>query len=75
MIDRAITDLHLIPGCSYLVGDKWSDIETGRSAGCITILVMTGHGKDEFIQADGSAHYYADDLLSAVTEIIIPGLS
>jgi histidinol phosphatase-like enzyme len=29
---------------SYMIGDKLSDIETGKNAGCRTILVQTGYG-------------------------------
>lgn len=29
---------------SYMIGDKLSDIEAGRQAGCNTILVRTGYG-------------------------------
>lgn len=28
---------------SYLVGDRWRDIEAGRSAGCRTLLVESGY--------------------------------
>ncbi|MFX1303244.1 MAG: D-glycero-beta-D-manno-heptose 1,7-bisphosphate 7-phosphatase [Promethearchaeota archaeon] len=32
---------------SYMVGDTLNDIETGKSARCKTILVLTGYGKEE----------------------------
>lgn len=32
---------------SFMVGDKQSDVEAGRNAGCRTILVMTGYGADQ----------------------------
>jgi D-glycero-D-manno-heptose 1,7-bisphosphate phosphatase len=32
---------------SYMVGDRWRDIEAGRRAGCATILIGSGHG-DKF---------------------------
>jgi len=32
---------------SYMVGDKWIDVETGRNAGCAaSILVRTGYGAE-----------------------------
>lgn len=31
---------------SYLIGDKESDILTGKRAGCRTVLVLSGHIKD-----------------------------
>lgn len=75
MLLKACEDMKLHLKGSYLVGDKWSDINAGRSAGCTTILVMTGHGMDEYTNIKGRAHYYADDLLSAVKNIIIPGVN
>lgn len=33
-------------GKSYFVGDRASDIDTGRNAGCGTILVLTGAGPE-----------------------------
>ncbi len=56
---------------SFLVGDKWSDIEAGRSAGCRTILVKTGHGRLEYKNRKGSVDYVAADLLDAVVNFII----
>lgn len=57
---------------SFVVGDKWSDIEAGNAAGCKTILVMTGHGKDEINKKLGSAGFIARDLLDAVEQYILP---
>ncbi len=47
MIDRAARDLHIDVNASYMVGDKWSDIEMGQRAGASTVLVRTGFGSDE----------------------------
>lgn len=44
MIERATADFRIDPARSYLVGDKPSDIEAGRAAGCRTLLVRTGYG-------------------------------
>ncbi len=33
---------------SFMIGDKYSDIEFGKKAGLKTILVLSGHGKREF---------------------------
>jgi len=44
MIESAISDFRIDPARSYLVGDKLSDIEAGRSAGCRPLLVRTGYG-------------------------------
>jgi D-glycero-D-manno-heptose 1,7-bisphosphate phosphatase len=39
MILEAARALGLDAGSSYLVGDRWRDIEAGRRAGCSTVLV------------------------------------
>lgn len=56
---------------SFLVGDKWSDVEAGRSAGCSTILVMTGHGRKEYEEKISIANFIAEDLQDAVTRFIL----
>jgi len=47
LLDRAAADLHIDLGRSYMVGDKWSDVELGQRAGCRTVLVRTGFGHDD----------------------------
>ena len=46
---------------SFLVGDRWRDIEAGRAAGCSTVLVRSGH--DEPVKAAPDA--VAENLLDA----------
>jgi D-glycero-D-manno-heptose 1,7-bisphosphate phosphatase len=47
LIDRAARDLNLDPARSFVVGDKWSDIELARAAGAGGVLVRTGRGAAE----------------------------
>ncbi len=42
MIRRACRRLAIDPANSFVVGDNVTDIQMGRSAGCTTILVLTG---------------------------------
>jgi len=56
---------------SFLVGDKWSDIEAGQLAGCKTVLVRTGHGLRECEEYDNPVDYIAEDLLDAVQHFIL----
>ena len=60
---------------SYLVGDKWTDIEAGHAMGCKTILVLTGHGADEYLVKKGGADYISQNLYDAVVNNILPNLS
>jgi D-glycero-D-manno-heptose 1,7-bisphosphate phosphatase len=43
MLLRAASDLGLDLAASYLVGDRWRDIEAGRQAGCRTVHVDRGY--------------------------------
>lgn len=47
MLREAARDLELDLGRSFLVGDKSSDMTAGRTAGCSTILVLTGEAGRE----------------------------
>lgn len=44
LLDRAARDLDTDISKSYVVGDKWSDIELAQRAGATAILVRTGFG-------------------------------
>ncbi|MCU0704236.1 MAG: HAD family hydrolase [Fimbriiglobus sp.] len=44
MLLRSAATLGLDLAASWMVGDRWSDLEAGATAGCQTILVRTGYG-------------------------------
>jgi D,D-heptose 1,7-bisphosphate phosphatase len=71
MLRDAERDLNIDPKKSYLVGDKMSDIKAGKSVGCKTILVLTGHGKEEFrkITSDAVPYCIVEDLYEAARRI------
>lgn len=56
---------------SFVVGDKWSDIEAGRNAGCRSILVLTGHGSDEWRKIIPGDCFIASDLFEAAVKYIV----
>jgi len=56
---------------SWMIGDKESDLEAGRNAGCHTALVLTGYGKNANPEL---ADIVADDLGQAIEKIITLGL-
>jgi D,D-heptose 1,7-bisphosphate phosphatase len=65
MIEEATRDFKLDLKKSWIVGDHYSDIVTGKNAGCRTIHVLTGH--DKFVK---EADYIAKDILEATQFIL-----
>ncbi len=53
-------DLHL----SWVVGDKSTDIELAKNVGCRSILVLTGHGKEEYVKS--YPDFVAEDINHAI---------
>jgi D-glycero-D-manno-heptose 1,7-bisphosphate phosphatase len=72
MIDQAAADLALDPARSFVVGDKWIDVQLGRAVGARAILVRTGNGAEEEMRPP--EHVMADavvDNLAAAASWII----
>jgi D-glycero-D-manno-heptose 1,7-bisphosphate phosphatase len=71
---QAAQDLNLDLGRSYLVGDRFMDIQTAANAGVQGILVLTGYGLGEYehLQPHSRAKpvHVADNLLDAVDFIL-----
>lgn len=44
MLKKAASDFNLNLKECWMIGDKMTDIEAGKKAGCKTILVLTGYG-------------------------------
>lgn len=53
---------------SFVIGDRKSDFELGRNAGCRTIHVLTGHGINS--KNDVEPDYFVEDLLDAAKWIL-----
>lgn len=73
MIHRAADELGLDLTASYMVGDKSSDVEAGRRAGCRTVRVLTGKGEgaSEGGESDGPrADAVRDDFPGAADWIL-----
>jgi D-glycero-D-manno-heptose 1,7-bisphosphate phosphatase len=51
---------------SYMIGDRWSDINAGKAAGCFTILFTHKYKETLFEQPDVSV----SSLLEAVHNIL-----
>ena len=48
LLDRAAGDHALDLSASWVVGDRYADLEMGHAAGARGILVMTGYGRGEY---------------------------
>lgn len=69
LLHRAAADLGIDLAASWMIGDKLTDIEAGRAAGCRTILVETGYGAAEASGAPPGILVCAD-LLAAAAYIL-----
>ncbi|HEX8072517.1 MAG TPA: HAD family hydrolase [Pyrinomonadaceae bacterium] len=73
LIQRAARDFRIDLAQSWMVGDRYSDVELARNAGVRAALVLSGYGRGEWEYQ--RAHWQhepdivADDLLAAVREI------
>ena len=75
LIWQAARDLDLDLARSYMVGDRYKDLETGANAGVPKgILALTGYGRGEYeyLGASGKVQpvYVAADLLAAARWIV-----
>ena len=75
MILAAARDHGLDLGASYLVGDRWRDVEMGTAAGTKALLVQTGYGRTEATRAPSSmgAIPVAANLIEATSWILRAG--
>lgn len=58
---------------SVMIGDAVSDLEAGQAAGCSTILVLTGRGRDqlELAHAQGKNGFVVAEDLGAAAELML----
>jgi len=70
MIDAAMRDLEIDLEKSWIIGDKKIDVETGKSAGLRTALVLTGYGSQHKALFEQLPEFIADDLGRAAAEIM-----
>ena len=72
MMWRAAADLSLDLSRSFSVGDKWTDVQAGNTAGARGILVRTGYGRSSEAapRPDVEAVAIVDDLIAAAAWIL-----
>lgn len=75
MVDDAVRDLGIDPAQSWVVGDKWLDVDLGHRAGARSILVRTGWGAEQEQQRKPGQRVEAicDNLIHAVSVILHNG--
>jgi D-glycero-D-manno-heptose 1,7-bisphosphate phosphatase len=71
---QAAAELELDLACSYVVGDRWSDLKAAAAVQAKGVLVLTGYGRGDY-EYIGPAQpvqptYVADDLYAAVQWIV-----
>jgi D-glycero-D-manno-heptose 1,7-bisphosphate phosphatase len=74
LIDRAAADFQIDLARSWMVGDRYGDVELARNAGLHSAFVLSGYGRGEWEFQRGSwqiePELVADDLLEAVKTIV-----
>lgn len=72
MIEDAVRDHGIDPKASWVIGDKWLDVNLGRNAGARSILVRTGWGAEQEEQrpAGQKVDAVCDNLMHAVSVIL-----
>ena len=77
MLTRASREMNIDLSSSYMIGDRFVDVEAGHCAGVRSILLRSGDGLIEMEKFAASSayqpHFVADNLLAAV-ESILSGL-
>jgi D-glycero-D-manno-heptose 1,7-bisphosphate phosphatase len=68
LIEQACRELDLDPARSFMVGDRWLDVQCGRAAGAKAVLLRTGRGGYE--EAAPPAGVSADAILNNLMEAV-----
>jgi D-glycero-D-manno-heptose 1,7-bisphosphate phosphatase len=67
MVEEAMREHRIALEKSWLIGDKDSDVLCGQAAGCKTILVLTGYGRQ---YRDCGADFIARDIVEAAQIVL-----
>jgi len=73
MLLRAQQDLGIDLSESYMIGDKYLDVDVAYAAGARSVLVMTGYGREEYEKhkhLPRQPHFVAENLLEAIESIM-----
>lgn len=61
LILQAATEWDIDPTESFMIGDRWKDVEAGRRAGAVTFLIGMGYAERQTAKPD----YRVGDLIEA----------
>jgi histidinol-phosphate phosphatase family protein len=71
---RAAQDFALDLAACYLIGDRYRDIAAAHAAGARGVLVLTGHGRSEYVEGrvnwPRQPELIAESLLAAVRAVM-----
>lgn len=73
MILQAAKEFDLDLSLSYMIGDDLIDIEAGKNAGCRTVLVLTGKGREMTAKATAVGplpNLVTENILTFINELI-----
>jgi D-glycero-D-manno-heptose 1,7-bisphosphate phosphatase len=75
LIERAIEEFDIDTAQSWMIGDRYSDIELARNAHLRSAFVLSGYGRGEWEYQRASWQHepdmVAEDLLEAVRKIVV----
>jgi D-glycero-D-manno-heptose 1,7-bisphosphate phosphatase len=76
LVDRAAREFGIDPASSFVVGDRWLDIQLARAVGARGVLVRTGYGLTQESRPPeaGAADAVVDNLIEAVSWILLHSL-
>ena len=73
MLLRAQQELGINLSQSYMIGDRYLDVDVAHAAGALSVLVLTGDGRTElekYKDLPQQPHFIAENLLEAVESIV-----
>ncbi len=71
LLRKAATDMDIDLSCSWMIGDILNDVETGKKAGCKTILIDNGSETEWKAGEHRNPEYKARDLAEAARYILL----
>ena len=72
MVEDAVRDLGIDPKQSWVIGDKWLDVQLGQRVGARSILVRTGWGVlEEAVRPDGQTVDAVCDTLAGAVAVVL----